>query len=122
MSEHTEHDAKADRLQDLISEKLFDAVCDARLVRSDHRRFDVEDSDPEMYPPDEYPVVYLDAEGRRYSVEVEVTVSPLPSVEAEREQDREFRRELAVELAPHHLRARADELDGSHRQAGRTGS
>ena len=95
MSEHTEHDAKADRLQDLISEKLFDAVCDARLVRSDHRRFDVEDSDPEMYPPDEYPVVYLDAEGRRYSVEVEVTVSPLPSVDAEREQDREFRRWVA---------------------------
>ena len=42
MSEHTEHDVKADRLQDLISEKLFDAVCDAQRLHLRDRDFDVD--------------------------------------------------------------------------------
>jgi len=99
MSELIDHVAEANRLQDLISEKLLDAVCDARLVCSDRQRVEVEDSDPDMYPPDMYPVVYLDAEGRRYSVKVDVSVSPLPSVEAEKEQVREFRLGITAELA-----------------------
>lgn len=90
-----EHTGEAGRLHRALDWDLFNSVCDAHRLRVRNQRFDVEESDPKMYPPDVYPVVYVDGQGRRYSIEVEVTVTALPSVEVERQRGLELERQLA---------------------------
>jgi hypothetical protein len=89
-----EHADEAGRLHRALDWDLFNSVRDSHCS-SNRWRFDVEESDPKMYPPDVYPVVYVDQQGRRYCVEVEVKVTALPSVEVERQRGLELERRLA---------------------------
>jgi len=90
-----EHADEAGRLHRALDWNLFNSVCDAHRLSLRNQRFDVEESDPKMYPPDVYPVVYIDRQGRRYCVEVEVKVTALPSVEVERQRGLELEQRLA---------------------------
>ena len=90
-----EHAEEAGRLHRALDWNLFNSVCDAHRLRVRNQQFHTEESDPKMYPPDVYPVVYIDKQGRRYCVEVEVTVTALPSVEVERQRGLELEQRLA---------------------------
>ena len=90
-----EHADEAGRLHRALGWDLFNSVCVAYRLRVRNQQFDVEESDPKMYPPDVYPVVYVDRQGRRYCVEVEVKVTALPSVEVERQRGLELKQRLA---------------------------
>jgi hypothetical protein len=96
-----EHAGEAGRLDRALDHYLFNEVCDAYRLRVRNQRFDVEESDPKMYPPDVYPVVYIDKQGRRYCVEVDVTVTALPSVEVEQQRGLELERQLASRESLH---------------------
>ena len=95
------HAEEARRLHRALDWDLFKLVCVAYRLRVRNQQFDTEESDPKMYPPDVYPVVYVDKQGRRYCVEVEVTVTALPSVEVERQRGRELERQLASKGSLH---------------------
>jgi len=90
-----EHAEEAGRLHRVLDWNLFNSIRDAHRLCWRNQRFDVEKPDQTMYPPDMYPVVYVDQQGRRYCVEVEVTVTALPSVEVERQRDLELKQRLA---------------------------
>ncbi len=96
-----EHAEEVGRLHRTLDWDLFNSVCEAHRLRVRNQRFDTEESDPKMYPPDVYPVVYIDKQGRRYCVEVEVTVTALPSVEVERQHGLELERQLASKGSLH---------------------
>ena len=96
-----EHADEAGRLHRALDWNLFSSVCDVPRLRVRNQRFDTEESDPKMYPPDVYPVVYIDKQGRRYSIEVEVTVTALPSVEVERQRGLELEQRLTGRTSPH---------------------
>jgi len=96
-----EHAEEAGRLHRALDWDLFNSVCDAHRLCVRNQQFDTEESDPKMYPPDVYPVVYIDKQGRRYCVEVDVTVTALPSVEVERQRGLELEQRLAGRTSPH---------------------
>ena len=96
-----EHAEEAGRLHRVLDWDLFNSVCDSHRLHVSDQSFDVEESDPKMYPPDVYPVVYVDGQGRRYSIEVAVTVTALPSVEVERQRGLELERQLSSKGSPH---------------------
>ena len=96
-----EHADEAGRLHRTLDWDLFNSVRDSRHLLVRDQQFDVEESDPKMYPPDVYPVVYVDRQGRRYCVEVEVTVTALPSVEAERQRGLELEQRLTGRTSLH---------------------
>ena len=95
-----EHADEAGRLHRTLDWDLFNSVRDSRHLHVSGQQFDVEESDPTMYPPNVYPVVYIDRQGRRYCVEVEVTVTALPSVEVERQRWLELEQRLAGQTLP----------------------
>ena len=96
-----EHADEAGRLHRALDWNLFSSVRAPHLLRVSDQAFDVEESYPKMYPPDVYPVVYIDKQGRRYCVEVEVTVTALPSVEVERQRGLELKQRLAGQMSLH---------------------
>jgi len=98
-----EHAEEAGRLHRVLDWNLFNSVRAPHLLRVSDQAFDVEEAYPKMYPPDVYPVVYIDKQGRRYSIEVTVTVTvtALPSVEVERQRGLELEQRLAGQTSLH---------------------
>lgn len=97
-----EHVAAAAALAGALGNRFFDDVCDAYRVtgagRGTYRVENLEDgpldrSDPALvevyeraaacYDMHAFPVVYVDDRGRRFEVDVEVTVTAVPSVQVQ---------------------------------------
>jgi hypothetical protein len=86
----TDHDRMAHRIEGVLSEKIFEEIFDRPgwLSRSEDLDFEDLSGTPYegLYDPETWPVVVVDPDGRRFEVDVQVFVHPLPPVAEQHER------------------------------------